>query len=107
MVQYRRIRLESDRLLTVSQRFLGLTAIQQRLAEVGLGRGECRLQFDGEPEMLERLLRLAQLTESDAQVAVGLREVGTQLKSAAKLCDGLRMPSQPFQGRARLQSASG
>ena len=91
----------------MNQRLFGLTTIQERLAQVGLGRSECRLQFDGETKMFERFLPLAQLAEGDSKVIVSHRKVCTELECAAKVFDGLRMLTESLQGGSQITERSG
>ena len=102
-----RIGVEADRLLTVRQRFVGLTAIQQHLAQVGLGRREARVQLDGAAEMVECLVLLAQLAQPDPQVVVGHHEVRPQLERAAELFNRLGVLAQTLQGRSEVAEGFG
>ena len=108
VVQHRRIRIEPDRLLTVRQRFLGLAAIQQRLAEVGLGRRrmpasiatarrKCSSASSVWPSSRRAMPRLLWATAKSGRSSSARRSCST---------DSACCPS-PSRAAPRLQSASG
>lgn len=45
--------MQANHLLATGQRFLCLTLVQKQLAEITLGQGRIRIEFDGTAELFE------------------------------------------------------
>ena len=102
MVQDGRIGIEAHRLLAVRQRFVRLAAVQQHLAQVGLGRRERRVQLDRGAEMSQCLVLVFELAQPDSQIVVRHRKVRPQLDGAAKLFDRILVLPETLKGGSEV-----
>ena len=107
IVSRRQGRHQSHGFLTVGQRFLGLAAVDQELAQVGLGHGQAGVDLDRCPKGGQCLVKLPILVEQAAQVVMGHGELGPEGQGTQELVSRFLPAVQCLQGQAEVVGGLG
>ncbi len=104
LLRRRRVRIETDRFLTMAQRFLWPLTFQQQLAKVAVCQSHPRIQLDGAAKMFQRQFGFAEHVASVAEVVVCQREVRMMVQGLAEQCGCLDGATLLHEYRAEIVS---
>ena len=101
-----KIRLQDDRLLICGDRFVELTEIVERSAEVAMGFRIIGFDLDGLAIRGNRLVEIALIAERNAEIGMGFRIIGFDPDGLAIRCNCLVELALTRSALPRLEWAS-